>query len=45
MALDVQNMKKFKKIVELYRDDIMTKWIDFFIYNIEFSPERITKKI
>jgi hypothetical protein len=23
----------------------MTKWIDFFIYNIEFSPERITKKI
>lgn len=43
--LDNQNMKKFKKIVELYRDDIVRKWIDFFVYNIEFSPEKITKKI
>ena len=43
--LDVQNLKKFKRIVELYRDDIVRKWIDFFIYNIEISPEKITKKI
>jgi hypothetical protein len=43
--LDIQSMKKFKKIVELYRDDIVRKWIDFFIYNIEFSSEKITKKI
>ncbi len=45
MPLDVQNLKKFKKIVELYRDDIVRKWIDFFVYNIEISPEKITKKI
>ncbi len=43
--LDTQNLKKFKKIVELYRDDIVRKWIDFFVYNIEISPEKITKKI
>lgn len=43
--LDTQNLKKFKKIVELYRDDIVRKWVDFFIYNIEFPSEKITKKI
>ncbi len=43
--LDNTNLKRFKKIVELYRDDIVRKWIDFFVYNIEVSPEKITKKI
>ena len=43
--LDTQTLKKFKKIVELYRDDIVRKWIDFFVYNIEISPEKITIKI
>ena len=43
--LDIQNLKKFRKIVELYRDDIIRKWIDFFVYNIEFSAEKITKII
>ena len=43
--LDVRNMKKFKKIVEVYRDDIIRKWIDFFVYNLEFSAEKITKKL
>jgi len=44
-SLDGRNLKKFKKIVELYRDDIVRKWIDFFVYNIEISPEKITKKL
>ena len=44
-SLDAQNTKKFKKVVELYRDDIIRKWIDFFVYNIDFSPEKITKKL
>ena len=43
--LDEKNLKKFKKFVELYRDDIVRKWIDFFIYNIEISPEKITKRL
>jgi hypothetical protein len=43
--LDIRNLKKFKRVIELYRDDIIRKWIDFFVYNIEFAPERITKKL
>ena len=44
-SLDGRNLKKLKKIVEIYRDDIVRKWIDFFVYNIEISPEKITKKL
>ncbi len=43
--LDAQNLKKFKKVIELYRDDIVRKWIDFFVYNIPFASETITKKL
>ena len=45
MPLDTQNLKKFKKVIELYRDDIVRKWIDFFVYNIEIASEKITKKL
>ncbi|MBN1924426.1 MAG: DUF4160 domain-containing protein [Prolixibacteraceae bacterium] len=43
--LDIQNQKKFKKLVEAYRDDIVRKWIDFFVYNKTIESEQITKKI
>ena len=43
--LDSQNIKKFKKLVEAYRDDIVRKWIDFFVYNKAIESERITKKV
>jgi len=43
--LDVQNQKKFKKLVETYRDDIVRKWIDFFVYNVPVNAEKITKKL
>ena len=43
--LDTANLKKFKKVVELYRDDIVRKWIDFFVYNIPISSEKITEKL
>lgn len=43
--LDIQNLKKFKKLVEFYRDDIVRKWIDFFVYNKVFESEVITKKL
>jgi len=43
--LDSQNLKRFKKLVEKYRDDIVRKWVDFFIYNKPIESERITKKI
>ena len=31
LPLNTQNMKKFKKVVEVYRDDIIRKWIDFIV--------------
>ena len=43
--LDAKNIKKLMIIVEKYRDDIVRKWVDFFIYNIPIKPEIITKKI
>ncbi|MCX6251090.1 MAG: DUF4160 domain-containing protein [Bacteroidetes bacterium] len=43
--LKINHMKKFLKLVEIYRDDIVRKWIDFFIYNVEITPEKITKKL
>lgn len=43
--LDKQNVKKFKKLVESYRDDIVRKWVDFFVYNKTIESEIITKKI
>jgi len=32
-------LKKFEKLVEAYRDDIVKKWIDFFVYNKEIISE------
>ena len=43
--LDSQNLKKFKKLVEYYRDDIIREWVDFFVFNKEITTEKITKKI
>lgn len=43
--LDKRRIKMFEKFVTHFRDDIIRKWIDFFVYNIEIKPERITKKV
>lgn len=43
--LDSQNLKKFKKFVEAYHDDIVRKWMEFFIYNKPIESEKITKKL
>ncbi|MBI5325693.1 MAG: DUF4160 domain-containing protein [Ignavibacteriae bacterium] len=43
--LDIKNLNLFKKFVEVYRDDIINKWIDFFVYNKEIISEKITKRI
>jgi len=43
--LDPQHLKKFKKLVEIYRDDIVRKWVDFFVYNKAIESEPITKKL
>jgi hypothetical protein len=43
--LDSKNMNKFKKLVEKYRDDIVRKWVELFVYNIEICSEKITERI
>lgn len=43
--LDNKNEKRLRKLVEHFREDIVQKWIDFFIYNKEVKSEVITKKI
>ncbi len=43
--LNNRHLKMFKQLVELYREDILQKWIDYFVYNKEVISETITKKI
>lgn len=43
--LDKRNLNQFIKLVNQYREDIVRKWIDFFVYNVEISPEKINKRL
>ncbi len=44
-SLNEKNTKLFSKLVEKYRDEIVNKWIDFFVFNREIKCEKITKNI
>ncbi|MFH1321805.1 MAG: hypothetical protein ABII90_14290 [Bacteroidota bacterium] len=43
--LDKKELKRFEKLVETFKNEIVKKWVDFFVYNKEIKPEKITKKI
>ena len=43
--LKEKNQRQLETLVEKYRDDIVNKWIDFFVYNKSIKAEKITKKI
>jgi len=43
--LDSKNEKRLRKLVAHFREDIVQKWVDFFVYNKEVKSEVITKKI
>ena len=43
--LDRRRLATFKQLVELFRDDIVHKWIDFFVYNKPVQSETIARKI
>lgn len=43
--LDSKNGKRLRKLVEHFREDIVQKWVDFFVYNREVKLEVITRKI
>ena len=38
-------LKDFKIFLEAYAEQIIIKWVDFFVYHKEVSFEKITKKI
>ncbi len=40
--LDNSEMKKFKSLVEHFKEEIIQKWIDFFLLNKEIKVEKIT---
>ena len=40
-----KELKKFIQLVEYFKEDIVKKWIDFFVFNKEIKPETINKKI
>lgn len=43
--LDSKQEKKLKLLVENFRDDIVKKWVDFFVYNKAVESKTITRKI
>jgi hypothetical protein len=45
MPLNSTDLKNFEKFLENYSNQIVQKWIDYFIYHREIAFERITKKL
>ena len=43
--LDVNEMRSFEEIVTARADDIVAKWIDFFILHKSITSERITRRL
>ena len=43
--LDHTEMKKFKSLVENFKEEIIQKWIDFFLLNKEIKTEKITQRL
>ena len=38
-------LKNFKKLLEVYAEDIVKKWVDYFVLNRNFKVERISKRL
>ena len=43
--LDNNEMRFFEEIVSARADEIVTKWIDFFVLHKSIKPERITRRL
>lgn len=44
-SLTAREMRLFKEIVNARADDIVQKWIDFFVLNKTILPERIPRRL
>jgi len=40
-----KELNNFKAVVNYFKEDIVKKWIDFFVYNKTFEPIKVTQKI
>ena len=45
LSLERTELDRFNKLVNAYKDDIIQKWIDFFVLHKTFNTEKITKEI
>lgn len=45
VGLEINKQREFEVFVRAYVDDIIQKWIDFFVYKKPIQPQIITKKI
>jgi hypothetical protein len=43
--LDNNEMRFFEEIVSARADEIVSKWIDFFVLHKSIKPERITRRL
>lgn len=43
--LDANEMRFFAEVVSARADDIVSKWIDFFVLHKPITPERITRRL
>jgi hypothetical protein len=43
--LESNQFKSFQRVVENYKEDIVQKWIDYFVLHRRISPVKITRRI
>lgn len=43
--LQDNELKNFKKFVEIYAEKIVQKWVEYFVYNKRLRCETITRKL
>ena len=43
--LEGQKLKDFQTLVEAKADDIVRRWIDFFVHNVRSKPEIINRRL
>jgi len=39
------DLKNFKDFLSIYADQIVDKWVDYFVYRKDIEFEKITKKL
>ena len=45
LPLKGKELKRFEKLVNYYKEAIVKKWIDFFVYNLPVEAEKITQEL